>query len=1022
MRKRACLPLLLLPCLAPSGPVWAQSQITTGVIQGTVVDQTGAVVPGAEIEARSLGQNVARSLTTGSDGRFVFLQLAPGRYRVTITKSGFATLVQDNVPLTVGQTITLAPAMKVSGTSETVTVTGIPTVDASRTEVSNTLNETTIANTPILGRKFEDLLTLTPGVSVVQGPDGDEITFAGQRGVFNNVSLDGGDYNNGFFGEQMGGQRAAIDITLEAVKEFQVVAQGANAEFGRTAGGVINVITKSGTNEVHGSLFHFQRLEALTSNTSDGKPLKDFRREQFGGTLGGPIVKDKAFFFLALEGIRENLRRPNLSEPIGTPCPVSTPTISANESLIGGSADCQRVALLNFFRTSRGQEEGLPIDHKINNNALLAKLDWVIDTKNNLAISYDFDYSKNTNQTFDVATYGNSANGTEGPSKINVANLNLFTTVSGTKLNEFHVTYSRENRPRAATPSNVPPDTAMGFGTTFRFGNPFFIAPTVDEVIKRFQVKDNFSIVAGRHTVKFGGEWLHTSNVQVFRGFFEGRYLFDSVTGFLRYASPRAPGGYGPNTVECQDKSTPPNVTFVTYPTPCPAGFSLNGGPLLFYLDSTDRNGIPTDAAGASDINNNEFSLFAQDRWQVRPNLTVNFGLRWDAQYMPKTVDPKTTAFAPFLNDPRFPSDGTIPDQKKQFQPRLGIAWDLGRNGKSVIRANAGVYYARQNMLSEVGSVTTNGLQQKGDFVNTGFLTAFGVPTPTWPNILPPTPVPPGTFPFFSTVRVFAKDYHNPRIYTSNIAFEQEVAPDWSVYLDFTWSKGVYLTRFLDYAAHGTGVAPVQPASYDSVTYTGDNPFGPQFLGVMVSNSRGKSLYRGGTLGVRKRFSHGFQLEANYVLSKDLDDDSNERDPFTERTFNFYDLRQDYGPSDRDIRHKFNFFAYAELPGGLQGNARVQARSAQPITTSPRVLNKVDRGRNWDRKDNKYFSFDWRLQRPIKLGKSTALVPIVEMFNTFNNKNNVNTLSTPALFNFDGFLRLGVGDPRQLQVAVRFTF
>jgi len=1022
----------MLLCLAPAGPARAQSQITTGVIQGTVVDQTGAVVPGAEVEARSLGQNVARTLTTGSDGRFVFLQLAPGRYRVTVTKSGFATLVQDNVPLTVGQTITLAPAMKVSGTSETVTVTGIPTVDASRTEVSNTLNETTIANTPILGRKFEDLLTLTPGVSVVQGPDGDEITFAGQRGVFNNVSLDGGDYNNGFFGEQMGGQRAAIDITLEAVKEFQVVAQGANAEFGRTAGGVINVITKSGTNEVHGSLFHFQRLEALTSNTSDGKPLKDFRREQFGGTLGGPIVKDRAFFFLALEGIRENLQRPNLSEPIGTPCPVGAPTIAANEPLIGGRADCQRLALRNFFRTSRGQEEGLPIDHKVNNNALLAKFDWVIDTRNNLAISYNFDYSKNTNQTFDVATYGNSANGTEGPSKINVANLNLFTTVSGTKLNEFHLTYSREDRPRAAIDSNVPPDTAMGFGPSFRFGNPFFLAPTVDEVIKRFQVKDNFSIVAGKHTVKFGGEWLHTTNVQVFRGFFEGRYIFDSVTGFLRYASPAAAGGYGPKTVACS------NGSYVTYPTPCPAGTTVTGGPLLFYLDSTDNNGIAADAAGASDIANNEFALFAQDKWQVRPNLTVNYGLRWDAQYMPATVDPKTTAYGFLLNDPRFPSDGTIPDQKKQFQPRLGIAWDLGRNGKSVIRANAGVYYARQNMLSQVGSVTTNGLQQKSDFVNTGLLTAFGAPTPTWPNILPPSRVAPGTFPFFTGVRVFAKDYENPRIYSWNAAYEQELAPDWSAYVDFTWSKAVHLTRFLNYNAHGTGVAAVQPPTRDTTSYSGGNPFEPQLGDVFVANSRGKSLYRGGTLGIRKRFSHGYQLEANYVLSKDLDDDSNERDPFTDRTFNFYDLSQDYGPSDRDIRHKFNFFAYAELPGGLQGNARFQARSAQPITGSPatcnpgptctefsygpRVANNIDYGRNGQRKDNKYFSFDWRLQRPIKLGKSTALVPIVEMFNTFNSKNNVNTLSTPALFNFDGFLRLGVGDPRQLQVAVRFTF
>jgi outer membrane receptor protein involved in Fe transport len=1009
-RIRVVATLLVLG-LAPIA--WAQTQITTGVVQGTVVDPSGAVVPGAEVEVRNIGTNARRTLTTGEDGRFVFLQLASGPYTVTVKKDGFATLVQENVTVTVGQAVNLRLGMQVSGAQETVTVTGTSTVDVSRTEVSNTLNETTIATTPILGRKFEDLLTLTPGVSIVQGPDGDEITFSGQRGVFNNISLDGGDYNNGFFGEQMGGQRAAIDITLEAVKEFQVVATGANAEFGRTAGGIINVITKSGTNDIHGSLFHYQRLEGLTSNTSDGKPLKDFRREQFGGTLGGPLVKDKAFFFLALEGIREKLQRPNLSEPLGT-CPVSSPTLSADESLIGSNAECQRLALLNFFQTTRNQNEGAPVDHKINNTAAFAKLDWLIDAKNNLAISYNFDYSKNTNQTFDVATYGTSANGIEGPSKINVLNLNLFSTLSSEKLNEFHVTYSRENRPRSAISSNVPADTAMGFATTFRFGHPFFLGPNIDELIKRFQIKDNFSIIKGKHTVKVGGEWLHTNNAQVFRGFFEGRYIFDSVTGFLRYASAPAPGGYGPFTVGCSDGS------YVTAPTPCPSGTTASGGPLLLFLDTVDNNGIATDASGASDINNNEIALFAQDKWQVTPKITLNYGLRWDAQYMPNTVDPSTTAYAQFLGDPRFPSDGTIPDQTKQFQPRLGLAWDLRGNGKSVFRANAGIYYARQNMLSQVGSVTANGLQQQTRFRNTAF-TAFAN-MPTWPEILPPSVVPPGTFPIFSGVRVFARDYKNPRIYTWNVAYEQEVAPDWSVYADFTWSKGVHLTRFLNYNVHGTGVAAVQPPNRDTTAYTGANPFEPQLGDVFVTNSRGKGLYRGGTFGVRKRFSNKYQLEANYVLSKDLDDDSNERDPFTDRSFNFYDLTLDYGPSDRDIRHKFNFFAYAELPWGLQGNARIQARSAQPFTTSPRVLDGNDRGRNWDRKDNKYFSFDWRLQRPIRLGKDKALIPIVEMFNTFNNENNINTLTTPALFDFNGFLRLGVGDPRQLQIAVKFTF
>src|SRR5688572_20694641 len=315
----------------------AQSQITTGAIRGTALDANGAVVPGANVEIKNNDTNISRSLTTDEEGRFTALQLQPGKYTVTIAKQGFATTQDPNVTLTVGQTLDLSFSLKVSNVAETVIVTAAPTVDTSKTEVSTTINETAVATTPILGRKFEDLLTLTPGVSITQGPDGDEINFVGQRGIFNNISLDGGDYNNGFFGEQAGGQRAAIDITLDAVKEFQVIATGAGAEFGRTAGGIVNVITKSGTNNLHGSLFYFQRLEALSANTSDGKPLKDFHREQFGGTIGGPIIKDKVFYFAAVEQIIANLTRANLSEPIGTPCPVATPTVPANQALINSS-------------------------------------------------------------------------------------------------------------------------------------------------------------------------------------------------------------------------------------------------------------------------------------------------------------------------------------------------------------------------------------------------------------------------------------------------------------------------------------------------------------------------------------------------------------------------------------------------------------------------------------------------------------------------------------------------------------
>jgi hypothetical protein len=334
-----------------------------------------------------------------------------------------------------------------------------------------------------------------------------------------------------------------------------------------------------------------------------------------------------------------------------------------------------------------------------------------------------------------------------------------------------------------------------------------------------------------------------------------------------------------------------------------------------------------------------------------------------------------------------------------------------------VVRGSAGLYYARQNMLSQVGSVTTNGIQQKSDFRASAF-----ADMPVWPNLLAPSAVPPGTFPLFTGVRVFHRDYKNPRIFSMNVGFDRELVPSIAVYADFTYARGDHLTRFLNYNGHGSAPAPEQPPTRDATVYVGDAPFSPQLGDVFVTTSLGRSRYRGLTFGVRKRFGQGYQFEGNYVLSKDEDDDSNERDPFTDRSFNFYDLGLDYGPSDRDIRHKFNFFTYAEFPARLLLNVRVQARTAQPITTSPRVLNGEDRGRNWDRKDNGYFSLDWRLQRPFRLGADYQIIPSLEMFNTFNNANNINPLSTPALFNFDGFLRQGVGDPRQVQIAVKVTF
>jgi len=1023
---------------------WGQAQFTTGSVQGDVFDEAGGTVAGASVEIKNLDTNLGRTETTNADGHYTFLNLAPGRYTITVRKTGFTTILQENVNLTVGQMLTIPVTVKVSSVAQQIVVSDVPVIETTKTESSSTLSEAAIAQTPVLGRKFEDLLTLTPGVSISQGPDGDEININGQRGIFNNISLDGGDYNNGFFGEQVGGQRAAIDITLEAVKEFQIVASGANAEFGRSAGSAINVITKSGTNNFHGSLFEYQRLKALTASTSDGKPLEGFHREQFGGSFGGPIIKDKLFFFGATEGIRENLTRKNLSEPIGTPCAIPNPVFNSNitDAEIEASPDCQRLVLLNFFQTAdlspyQNTNEGKPVDHSVRNASVFGRADYNWNAKNQIFGSYSFDWSKNPNQTFDVPTWGTSANGIEGPSKIQVVNTNWYSTISSNKLNEAHFTYSREVRPRNTIDSNSVPDTAVG--SLFRFGQPYFLQPTIDELFWRTDVRDSFSLSRGKHTWKFGGEWMHSRNPQIFRGFFNGKYQFDSTTGFLHYASSASMGpGFGPTTVECSDGS------FGDLIAGCSGGATITGGPLQLYLQHGPVTSSQTpDQSGASDIANEDFSLFAQDSWKIRRNFTLNYGLRWDAQHFPDPATPPSqTSYGVYLNDPSFPSNGTLPNQNKEFQPRVGFAWDITGNGKSALRASYGIFFARQNMLTQVGSITTNGAQQQSIAAGTFFNTAGG-PPPTYPGTVP---ISPQTPPLVGAgVQLFSKDYANPRIYTTNVGFEQQLVSDYAAYLDFTMSKGVHLTRFVDpnkgvstsfdcstldtALVTFTNVDPgvCVPSTGASVTYPSDvigsgvsSPF-PLVGSIDDTVSSAKSLYRGFTVGVRKRMSHRFLFDANYTYSVDRDDDSNERDPFSFRYANLFDLSREYSYSDRDERHKFNFYTIANLPGGFDANVRMQAHSAQPISGT-RIVNGEIVRRNLLRKDNAFFTFDFGVARPFRFGERYSLIPKVEVFNLFNNDNNVNPLTTPLASDFSGFLRVGVGDPRQAQLSLRFEF
>src|SRR3984893_10522847 len=389
-RRLLWLCILLAGSSLTAGLVFAQSQANTGTIEGVVNDPSGRAVPGASVTFTNTGTNFARIVQTDDEGRFRGLLLPLGPYKITVKAANFGTLVREGLDLAVGQTIALTLALGISQVEQVVSVTAdAPIIETGRGEGSTYLNTRSVQDLPNNGRNFLSLVPLTPGVSIVQGPDGDEISINGQKGINNNVAIDGADNNNPFFGEQRGGQRPAFTVSLDAIKEFQVVSDSAPAEFGRSSGGFINVVTKSGTNTTHGTLHEYQKWTGLTSRLSDGTRLSGFSQEQFGGTLGGAIRKDKLFYFGAYDQQFFTQTKQNNSKRID-------PT------------------LVNFFATKfNDPNENGPISRDNNAIATLGKIDWYASSRNLFTARYNFNHSYQPNGTFDVEQWGRSANAIE---------------------------------------------------------------------------------------------------------------------------------------------------------------------------------------------------------------------------------------------------------------------------------------------------------------------------------------------------------------------------------------------------------------------------------------------------------------------------------------------------------------------------------------------------------------------------------------------------------------------------------
>jgi len=933
----------------------AQSQATTGLIQGTVVDPNGAVVSGASITVRNTGTGFERTVTSNSDGFFTAPLLPLGTYRVTTSASGFSNTVLENVEVTIGNTLSLNIAMKVGGTTETVNVTGdAEAVDTARTELSTQINQRSVENLPINRRDFSRFALLTPGVSIVQGPDGDEISINGQKGIQNNVSIDGADANNPFFGEQRGGQRPAFTISLESVKEFQVVPVGASAEFGRSSGGFINAVTKSGTNRFSGSAFLFFRNEGLASQNPDavdaGLPTEDFRNYQFGGNIGGPIKQDRAFFFVAYERNDGDSSKPNSIDP----------------------------RLIDVFADRFGSPDEERIIERTNDaDVFLAKVDVSVNNNNLLTLRHNYSRAEQVNGTFDVPTWGFSANGRE-TDKSNSFIGQLVTNFTANLLNEFRFQWAKEERPRFYDGPDLPDTTIGTFAgdISYRFGRPFFLPVPSDDT--RLQFTDNFTVIRGNHTIKMGVDINRTRVSQTFIGFARGRYIF---------AAPDI------------DTAIDNFLTYIDNP---------DAGGLSLYLQFAPIGDRTIEEAGTQAYSTVEPGLYVQDSWQVRRNLTLNIGFRWEGQYQPDPInDPSDTPYGQFISDPRFPSDGKIPDFTDGWSPRLALSWSPGGDNKTAIRLGAGIYYARIPGLVVAGPRNTDGAIAGNIYRDSTFCSFVDPGCPEYPDIVSTE----GFTAFNPGIAVFERNFKNPRTVQYSASVEREIAKNTSVLVAYNYAKSTRLTRFVNRG--------------DARLYGGvaifERPDGSGVGEIRSTESSARSLYQGLTFTLNRRFADRFQFQANYLLSWDKSDDDNERDPFTFRYVDPRDLSPEYGYSDRDQRHRFNAFATFLLPYEINVSPIVQYRSAQPTSLVNRGAFPNIVERNTERLDNEFFTFDVRASKAFKFGERMELEGIFEAFNLFNNRN-PRSLSKPLTFNFDGTVSAGFGEPRQVQLGARFKF
>ncbi|HEV2836872.1 MAG TPA: carboxypeptidase regulatory-like domain-containing protein, partial [Pyrinomonadaceae bacterium] len=522
---------------------FAQST-TTGAIGGVVTNPNKEVVPGASVTVKNLETNKEETATTDDTGRFKVANLQPGKYSVTVNSSGFSPMSSENVIVEVGRETPLEISLSVGPVTGSVDVSAeAPVINTTQQDFSTNINQTSINELPINGRRWSNFALLTPGAV----PDGTFglISFRGISGLLNNNTIDGGDNNQAFFAEERGRTRISYSISQAAIREFQVNTSSYSAEYGRSAGGVVNAITKSGTNEFHGGVFYYQRnnkwgarnplaFRSVPNPNGTGFVPEGFKpkdvRHQFGGTIGGPIVKDKAFFFFSYDQQKRNFPGLSIFSQNGFLNTANRANIRAR-----GLTDAQIDSALSFLNSISG-----PVPRTGDQKLFLPKVDWTINDSNTLTVSYNrlrwaspAGIQTQATNTRAIDNFGDDF------VEIDSLNVKLASTLTPNLLNEFRMQWGRDNEfqfsqpPAPGEPTNAPggrsPQTFIQNG--FSFGMPEFLDRAAFPDERRWQFADTVTMTTGNHTFKFGGDINFVKDIINNLRFLGGEFNYTGANG-----------------------------------------------------------------------------------------------------------------------------------------------------------------------------------------------------------------------------------------------------------------------------------------------------------------------------------------------------------------------------------------------------------------------------------------------------------------------------------------------------------